>query len=521
MQAPQNIEINDDFKKAIDLLENSNKTLFITGKAGTGKSTLLTYFRTNSTKNVIVLAPTGVSAINVKGQTIHSFFRFKASSSLQEINSKKSPDKKLLSILKATDTIIIDEISMVRADLLDMVDAKLRKTLNENLPFGGLQMVFIGDLYQLPPVVSGKAEREFFSTFYESSYFFDAKIFKQLDLEIIELEKIYRQKDSDFIEILNKIRNNSIEDYDLEKLNERFLYGFENYDEDKFFITLTTTNAVADNLNDQKLRQLEGEIHSFYAEISGKFEKNQLPTSEILKLKIGSQVMMLNNDSMGRWVNGSVGKIIDVFYDEEIESQVLEIILQDNTTVFVEPHNWELFNYTYNKKEGKLDMERLGSFKQFPLRLAWAITIHKSQGKTFENVIVDIGSGAFAQGQVYVAISRSTSLEGLILKRPIHKQHIWTDYKIVKFLTKFQYDKSEVKMPISEKMERISRAINEKKLVKITYLKSDDTKSSREVLPYLVGEMQYSNKSFIGMEAFCTKRNEKRCFRIDRILEIE
>lgn len=515
------IEINEDFEKALDLLENSNKTVFITGKAGTGKSTLLTYFIKNSKKKVVVLAPTGVAALNVKGQTIHSFFKFKPTTTIFQIKSKKKSDKKLREILSNLDTIIIDEISMVRSDLLDQIDASMKKILGNSFPFGGKQMVFIGDLYQLPPVVSGIAEKELFSTYYQSPYFFDAKIMQDIELEILELEKVYRQKDDVFINILNKIRNNTIDDDDLEKLNERHYIDAGFYDEDKFFITLTTTNAVADRINEEKLKQIEGQKKVYLGEVTGEFDGKSLPTAQELSLKKGAQIMMLNNDTSGRWVNGSVGKILDMFYDEEQETDVLEVQLQDSTIVYVEPYSWELYRYFYDSKESKLDVDKIGSFKQYPLRLAWAVTIHKSQGKTFDNVIVDIGNGAFAQGQVYVAISRSTSFEGLLLKRPIEKRHIWTDYRIINFLTGFQYQKSEKLMSIDLKMERIARAIKDNETLEIVYLKADDTKSQREIMPFKMGEMEYLKKKFLGLEAKCLSKNDRRCFRIDRILEIK
>ncbi len=425
-----NIEINNDFARALELLENSSENAFITGKAGTGKSTLLQYFRENTDKNVVILAPTGVAALNVKGQTIHSFFRFPTIITPQTVRDKK-PSKTFLELLKRLDTVIIDEVSMVRADLMDCIDEALRFCLKSEEPFGGLQMVFIGDLYQLPPVVAGQEEKELFRTYYESPYFFDAKVFENFNMKFIELEKIYRQKDVEFIKLLNKIRNNSVEEADIKKLNSRQNADFDE-DSDEFYITLTTTNSAADVINYQELDYLWSEAKIYHGEVSGEFERKQYPTPLELELKVGAQIMLLNNDPAGRWANGSVGKILGIGVDED-EQSVLVVELSGGDKVEVSPYTWKVSRYFFNKKENRLDAEIIGSFTQYPVRLAWAVTIHKSQGKTFDRVIVDIGKGAFVHGQVYVAISRCTNFEGLILKKPILKKHIWMDWKIVRF----------------------------------------------------------------------------------------
>ncbi|MBI4235369.1 AAA family ATPase [Candidatus Peregrinibacteria bacterium] len=515
------IEINEYFKKALDLMENTDKVLFITGKAGTGKSTLLQYFREITGKNVAVVAPTGVAALNVNGQTIHSFLHFPPHITKETIRDKE-PSKKLIELLKHINTIVIDEVSMVRADLLDCVDEALKFYLKNNKPFGGIQMIFIGDLYQLPPVVSGKDEKEMFQTYYKSQYFFDAKILENVDLEMIELEKIYRQKDPEFIELLNKIRNSSIQDSDVQKLNCRHNPNFDDYDNrEEYCITLTTTNAAADNLNNKKLSQLKTQAKKYQGEIKGEFDNKHLPTSLELELKVGAQIMLLNNDSGSRWVNGSIGKIADIKLDEESGEDYLVVELQNESIVNVSRNTWEIFRYVYDRALGKLDVDIIGSFTQYPVRLAWAVTIHKSQGKTFENVAVDIGNGAFVQGQVYVAISRCTSFEGLILKKPIYKKHIWIDYHIVRFLTRFQYNISEKEMPISKKIEKVKEAIQKGEELEIVYLKADDTKSNRKIAPSFIGDMRYANKTFLGIEAYCLKRKETRHFRVDRILHIK
>lgn len=432
------IEINSCFRRALELMEKSHKTLFITGKAGTGKSTLLEHFRSITGKNVAVLAPTGVAALNVKGQTIHSFFRFPPHITKDDIR-KKSPTKKLAELLLHLDAIIIDEVSMVRADLLDCVDEALKFYLKNSEPFGGVQMIFIGDLYQLPPVVSGDDEKAMFRNFYQSPYFFDAKALDEVELELVELEKIYRQTDPDFIELLNKIRNSVVQDSDMQKLNSRHLsnaHEFENSDD--FRITLTTTNSAADTINATKLAQLKTASKRYQGDIEGDFDNKHLPTSLGLELKIGSQIMLLNNDPTGRWANGSIGKIVDIKLDIEGWEENLVVELQSGKIVEVTRNTWKIFKYIYNHEQGKLDADIIGSFTQYPVRLAWAVTIHKSQGKTFDNVAVDIGSGAFAQGQVYVAISRCTSFEGLVLKRPIQKRHIWLDAPVTRFAKRFQ-----------------------------------------------------------------------------------
>ncbi|KKP37396.1 MAG: TPR domain protein [Candidatus Peregrinibacteria bacterium GW2011_GWA2_33_10] len=513
-----NIELNDDFVRAFEFLTNTNKSVFITGKAGTGKSTLLQYFRDNTAKNVAVLAPTGVAALNVKGQTIHSFFGFPPTITPHSLFKKKF-SKKVLEVLRKLDAIIIDEVSMVRADLMDCVDEALRFCLNDNSPFGGLQMIFIGDLYQLPPVVADVSEKELFRSYYKSPYFFDAKVFENFEMEFIELEKIYRQRDDDFIELLNKIRNNSVEDADIERLNSRRIFDF-NDDSGEFYITLTTTNSAADEINIKKLAQLESKTRVFYGHVNGNFDKKYYPASLDLELKEGAQIMLLNNDSAGRWVNGSVGVINNIISDNEGNDDILEIELSNGEIVEVSSYTWEVSQYFYNKDLRRLDAEVVGTFTQYPVRLAWAVTIHKSQGKTFDRVIVDIGRGSFTHGQIYVAISRCTSFEGLILKKPILKKHIWMDQRIVNFVTHYQYTKSEENMSLEEKLELITQAINSGSILKIIYLKPDDTKSKREIKPQVVGKMGYLGKSFIGVEAYCLKRKAKRVFRVDRILEL-
>ena len=512
------IEFNSQFKKALDLLEFGVQNVFVTGKAGTGKSTLLNYFRETTKKKIVVLAPTGVAALNVLGQTIHSFFGFKPDITFDKIKKKRYGKNSKKNIYKNIDTIVIDEISMVRADLLDYVDRFMR--LNGKTPdlsFGGVQMVFIGDLYQLPPIVTS-SEQEMFKALYPSPYFFEAHVFKHFPMQFIELEKVYRQKDAYFIDILNAVRNNTITQESLTLLNERVHPAFEP-DPHEFTIHLTATNQQAKTINEQHLDKLKGKVFSCRGHIEGHFEISAPPTHIELSLKKDAQIMMLNNDASGRWVNGSIGKIVDIVSEED-EKDTLVVMLNNKAVVEVTPFTWELFKYTYDEKSETLKSETIGSFTQYPLTLAWAVTIHKSQGKTFEKVILDIGKGTFAHGQMYVALSRCTSLEGLILKQSVQKKHILMDWRIVHFVTRFQYQISEKKFPIEKKIDLIQEAIIQKRNLEIIYLKASDEKSKRIITPSYVGEMTYSGKKYIGVAGFDTALQEERNFRVDRILEI-
>lgn len=512
------IEINEQFQKALDLMENTQKSVFITGKAGTGKSTLLQYFRSKTRKKIVVLAPTGVAALNVQGETIHSFFGFRPDITIQKVKKLSKEDAR---IYKELDAIIIDEISMVRADLLDCIDKFLRlNAKHRKQPFGGTQIIFIGDLYQLPPVVSAK-EKEMFATRYKSQFFFDADVFSALSgqMEFIELEKIYRQKDDKFINLLNEIRNNTITDESLALLNSRVGAEFST-STNGYSIHLTTTNEMATKINTQHLNALKTKIFTYSARVSGKFEKSSFPTDEILQLKIDAQVMLLNNDSYGRWVNGSIGKIVEIEQTDDDEDVII-VKLSDGRTVDVSPHKWDIFHYTFNKEKNLIETEQIGSFIQYPMKLAWAVTIHKSQGKTFNRVVIDLTRGTFAGGQVYVALSRCTSFEGIVLTKPVKKGHIFMDRKIVDFLTKYQYKLSERDMPLEEKIKILENAIKKKSSLEILYLKPNDEKSRRIIKPLNIGNKSYAGKNFLGVTAFCTKRQENREFRVDRILEMK
>lgn len=511
------LDLNAAFRRALQLMEQTDKCLFITGKAGTGKSTLLQYFRDTTTKKPVVLAPTGVAALNVGGQTIHHFFGFSIDVTLRKIlEGKIRPrEKKLYKKLK---TIVIDEASMLRADLLDCVDAYLR--LHGPAPgraFGGVQMIFVGDLYQLPPVVTGE-ERQIFSAHYKTPYFFSAHALEGVELEIVELDKVYRQKDQAFVDLLNRIRNNSVEDSDIDRLNVRFDPDPQ-HDDKAFSIYLTPTNRKADEINAARLAALKGKTHTAIAEIRGAFGKEYYPTAVDLKFKAGAQIMLVNNDRDGRWVNGTVGVVEAVKKDDEGE-RYLEVLLRgEDEKVEVYPFTWEVYRFSLDA--GGIVAEPVGTFTQFPIRLAWAVTIHKSQGKTFDKVIVDLDKGAFAAGQTYVALSRCTSFEGITLTTRIKKGHIRTDRRIFDFLTRDRYRQSEEALPLAGKMALIAQAIGEKAKLHLTYLKPNDTKSERIVVPLSVGTETFNGKTFPGMKAFCTQAQDERMFRVDRILRIE
>lgn len=431
------IQRTPEFLRAVDLFEHSKKHIFLTGRAGTGKSTLLQFFRSSTKKNVVVLAPTGVAAVNIKGQTIHSFFNFRPDvtpATVGDIRIRRAQRE----LYKSVDIIIVDEISMVRADLLDCMDLFLRlHGVDPERPFGGIRFVMIGDLYQLPPVVM-REEREIFSGHYPSPYFFDAKAFEGLDVEFLELETIWRQKEDRFIRLLNSVRDNQLADADMALLNSRCRPDFVPRDED-LYVYLTTTNDLADGINQSRLSALKGKHYEYSGEINGKFEDRALPTQERLSLKLGAQIMLLNNDPLGRWVNGSIGVVTDIIHGlGNGEGDAVRVRLAEGREVDVLPFTWEVFKFVFNPETERLESEIVGAFKQYPLRLAWAVTIHKSQGKTFQKIVIDIGRGTFSHGQVYVALSRCVSLEGIVLKRPILRRHILMDGRVHEFLRNFK-----------------------------------------------------------------------------------
>lgn len=422
----QPLQLNHDFRFALDLLEKTEKSMFITGRAGTGKSTLLRLFQSTSRKKMVILAPTGVAALNVGGQTIHSFFNFPGRI-LTSKEIKKAFKPKLFQQLQ---TLVIDEISMVRADVLDAIDRSLRLNRGSIEPFGGVQMVFFGDLFQLPPVVSrDPLEMEFFSQYYESSHFFAAKVFGEEDfnLEMLELKQIFRQENRRFIDLLEDVRLNQIDFDNLGELNERFKSDFE---APPGWITLTAQNAVADRINQTELNRLAELDQVFAAKITGDFDPRFFPTESALRLRRGAQVMFCKNDPERAFVNGTIGKVT------ALESDAVIVTIEDaggkTRRVEVPQLTWEMIRYKSAEGEG-IEADPVGSFTQYPLKLAWAITIHKSQGKTFDRLAIDLGRGAFEFGQVYVALSRCRTLEGIILKQKLRPNDIMTDERVIDF----------------------------------------------------------------------------------------
>ncbi|MEM8908167.1 MAG: AAA family ATPase, partial [Bacteroidota bacterium] len=391
-----------------------------------GKSTLLKLFRNTTRKKVVVLAPTGVAALNVQGQTIHSFFGFPAKPlAKKDINRRKN--RKLYTKMEL---LVIDEISMVRADLLDNIDYFLQINRNSPLPFGGVQVAFFGDLFQLPPVVSSQAERELFSTYYESPYFFSAKVFEtDFEMEMLELKQTYRQESLHFIRLLDAVRLNQMDYDDLEDLNQRYLPEFQAED---YYITLSTRNSIVDQINEKQLKALEGDEYTYLASITGNFNPKVFPTEPALQLKLGAQVMFVKNDPQRRFVNGTIGKITRLLDD----SITVSINTPEGKKKYIELDklSWEMLRHQVNsEEEGSIDTEVIGTFSQYPIKLAWAITIHKSQGKTFDKVIINLGKGAFEHGQTYVALSRCRTLEGIVLQQPIRPRDIMIDERIVEF----------------------------------------------------------------------------------------
>ncbi|MCY4459952.1 MAG: AAA family ATPase [Albidovulum sp.] len=503
--------------RAIESIKDG-KNVFITGKAGTGKSTLLRYCRDNFLKSAVVLAPTGVAALNVQGQTIHRFFGFGIAVSPNLVRKNRiGPRGFKKHLFKKLKTIIIDEISMVRADLLDCVDIFLRKHgPNPRKPFGGVQMVFFGDLFQLSPVVRND-EKGLFPDVYESPYFFSSTVIGKSELEVIELESIYRQSDQAFKNLLDKIRNSEARTNDLEVLDRRIDRNFE-APEGEFFITLTATNANAEHINEAKLRALPGDERVSRASITGKVEKDSFPTAEILRFKIGSQIMMLNNDTEGRWVNGSVGELTSIAKGDD-GNLVVKAQLRDNDElVSVERHSWDVIEFVM--QNGEIVPKEVGVFEQLPFRLAWAVTIHKCQGLTFDKVVVDLDR-VFGFGQAYVALSRCTAIEGIILSRSIGEESIRTDYRVQKFFADRKIALANKRRPVSEKLEQIRNAIESGVDLEILYLKGNNTESRHVVSPIEVGDLDYKGVVYQGMRARCSKADAVLNFNVNRIIEME
>jgi ATP-dependent DNA helicase PIF1 len=421
------LEKNKSFDRALSLMESGAPFVFVTGRAGTGKSTLLAHFRETTDLTCAYLAPTGVAALNIEGETIHSFFRFSPGITYQEaIRKGKRADADLY---EAIDAIVIDEISMVRADLLDCMDAFLRAVRRKKVPFGGVRVIVIGDLYQLPPVVR-MDERADFGDRYETPYFFSSDAIKELvrdePIAYAELDTVYRQRDQDFVKLLNVVRNRSVTGAQLSDLNRRV--GAKVKGDASAYIHLTTTNAAADAVNARHLAALSGPAGIYEGKMSVGFSQRDQPTDQRLELKVGARVMFAKNDPEGRWVNGTLGTVT------KLMNGCVRVAIDDGEELTVGPVQWTLYRSVFDDDSRQLEQEKIGTFSQLPLRLAWAATIHKSQGKTFDKVIVDLGTGAFAAGQVYVALSRCRTLDGIVLIKPVQLRHLMLDDRVMEFL---------------------------------------------------------------------------------------
>lgn len=434
---------NQEWQQALQIIQYTRRSLFLTGKAGTGKSTFLRHVAETTKKKFVILAPTGIAAINAGGQTLHSFFKLPfhpllpndSRYNIRNIRKTLKYSGITTKLLRELDLIIIDEISMVRADIIDFIDKVLRiYCRNMREPFGGKQLLLVGDIFQLEPVIK-EDEWRLMQPFYASAYFFAAKVWQEMNLVSIELRKLYRQSDVKFISLLDRIRQNEATDEDLAAINGRVMTAISpKQDTQSLPITLATRRDTVDYINEQNLSELEGESSVFHGRIKGEFPETTLPAPMELEIKPGAQVIFIKNDKERRWVNGTLGVVI--YIDEE--EGIITVVDEDGHEHDVEREVWENMRYTFNEKEQKIEEELLGTFVQFPLRLAWAITVHKSQGLTFRRVKIDFsGGGAFAGGQTYVALSRCTSLEGITLEEPIRRSDIFVRAEVVAFAQRY------------------------------------------------------------------------------------
>lgn len=492
---------NKEFQDALQLITHTRQSVFLTGKAGTGKSTFLKYICNHAKKKYVVLAPTGIAAINAGGVTLHSFFKLPFRPMLPDdpdlslshgriFEFFKYPKEKR-KIIAEVDLIIIDEISMVRADIIDCVDRILRVySGNMRLPFGGKQLLFVGDVFQLEPVVPSD-QKEILSLFYASPFFFSARVFKDINLVPIELQKVYRQTDPVFINVLDRIRNNAARKQELDTLNGRYFPSFEPQNED-MYITLATRRDQVDFINEKKLAELPGEEYVSVGKIEGDFPESSLPTQLNLSIKEQAQVIFIDNDYERRWVNGTIGMVSGID-----ENGNVYVLLESGVEHLVEPTSWRNYKYKYNEKERRIEEEIVGTFEQLPIRLAWAITVHKSQGLTFSRVVVDLTGGVFAGGQTYVALSRCTSLEGLVLKSKISSRDIFIRKEIVEF----------------------SQIFNNQALIEKSLKESEaELQYGRAAQGFRLGNMQEAVEAFA---AAVSKRNELDNPMVQRLLRLK
>ena len=492
---------NKEFQDALQLITHTRQSVFLTGKAGTGKSTFLKYICNHTRKKYVVLAPTGIAAINAGGVTLHSFFKLPfrprvpddpdLSLSHGRIFEFFKYPKEKRKIIAEVDLIIIDEISMVRADIIDCVDRILRVySGNMRLPFGGKQLLFVGDVFQLEPVVPSD-QKEILSLFYASPFFFSARVFKDINLVPIELQKVYRQTDPVFINVLDRIRNNAARKQELDTLNGRYFPSFEPQNED-MYITLATRRDQVDFINEKKLAELPGEEYVSVGKIEGDFPESSLPTQLNLSIKEQAQVIFIDNDYERRWVNGTIGMVSGID-----ENGNVYVLLESGVEHLVEPTSWRNYKYKYNEKERRIEEEIVGTFEQLPIRLAWAITVHKSQGLTFSRVVVDLTGGVFAGGQTYVALSRCTSLEGLVLKSKISSRDIFIRKEIVEF----------------------SQIFNNQALIEKSLKESEaELQYGRAAQGFRLGNMQEAVEAFA---AAVSKRNELDNPMVQRLLRLK